>query len=212
MDLIIAACRALAYQPRLRLLRAIQEQPGITVSNLAAQTGLPMAAVSVHLKLLSSLQLIQRMPSGRHVKCSVAPRGSTKNGFLCGLQALMADWLASGSLNRTLSKVCDCAPQGALRWDTIFDAIRKLVTTFTHLRRLLILRWLATHGAGSPEQLRSGIGMSADAARRQLDKLQRRGIIVRLPSRPGAWTLASAVQPPGRRQLLALVLRAMKIH
>jgi len=208
MDLIIAVCRALANKPRLRLLRLIYEQSGRTVESLAVDAKLPADAASKHLKLLRGLHLIQMTPSGRCVHCSPAPPESTNNDFLRDIQKLLTQLFGDKDLNRTLAQVCDSgvtAPQG---WDTAFEAMLKHATAFTHLRRLLLLRWLSRKGPCRPEELAAGAQMSADAARRHLDKLRRRGVIADDAKTPGAWTIVRTAHPPCRQKLLAIVLRA----
>jgi predicted ArsR family transcriptional regulator len=106
--------------------------------------------------------------------------------------------------------VCDSVPDKTPDWETAFDALFKHVTTYTHLRRLLILRCLAKEETCAAERIRSVVGMSADATRRQLDKLQRRGIIARLPTAGDKWALVRTAQPACRRRLLAIVLRALR--
>jgi DNA-binding transcriptional ArsR family regulator len=208
MDLIVAVCRALANKPRLRLLRAIHEQPGSSVDAVAERAKMPADAASKHLKLLRGLHLIRMTPSGRFVRCAPASAEITNNEFLRGIQRLLAEVFGGRDLNCTRAQVCDSTSIVSRGWNPVFDALLKHATAFTHLRRLLMLRTLASKGPCRLEELASNIGMSPDAARRHLDKLRRRGVIAGDPKTSGAWTLIRAPQPPCLQKLLAIVLRA----
>lgn len=212
MDLIIAACRALANRTRLQLLRAIHERPERTVQILADEVGLGVPEVSKHLKLLRGFHLIRTTPQGRYVRCSPAQGKSTNSVFLQELQEWVKDLFATRELNRTLGQVCDLTSPTPREWDTVFDAMIRHATTFTHLRRLLLLRWLANKGPSRPQVMATGVGMSPDAVRRHLDKLRRRGVIASTGGTSGAWALVCAPDPAARARLLTIVLRALRNH
>jgi DNA-binding transcriptional ArsR family regulator len=209
MDLIVAACRALANRHRLELLRAIHEQPGLTIQPLAEQTKLALPVVSRHLKLLRELHLVQMTPRGRHVHCAPPRPGSTSSRFLTDLQKLLRWVLGGGDLNSTLSKVCNSDRPGHAGWPAVYAALIAQFTTFTHLRRLLILRWLAQRPAGRPDELAAAIRMSPPAASRHLDKLRRRGVVQATGGPAGGWALRDGTGPPAQRRLLAIVLRGL---
>jgi DNA-binding MarR family transcriptional regulator len=196
MDLIVAVCRTLASRPRLRLLRAIYAQPAITVNELAEAVQAAPAFVSHHLKLLSGLHFIQAVPSGRYVHYRPAEAGHLSNPFL----RAMHTWL-QGTL----------APRAepAMDWKVQADAMVTLFTTYTHLRRLLILRHLARNGACTPVALMAEVGMSAAATNRHLDKLLRRGIVNPSGTVPRTWRLATLEAPAPGRCLWTIIRREL---
>ncbi len=203
MKLIVAAFRTLANRPRLRLLHAIHAQPGITVHALAAAVRQPLYTTSHHLKLLSEYRFIHTQPSGRHVQCQPVQTPTAGNRFLSSLQAWVQDLFAPGDLDRTVVQVCE--PGTTPSWEAVFEALVKLCTTYTHLRRLLILREVARRGACSSAELMEAVGMSADATRRQVAKLCRRGLLAADETAPDRWQLAPPAGPDARRQLWSLV-------
>ncbi|MBM3888837.1 MAG: ArsR family transcriptional regulator [Verrucomicrobia bacterium] len=209
MDLIVAACRTLANRTRLRLLRAVFERPETTVQALAERVKLPMHAASKHLKLLRNFQFVQLTASGRYVRCSPPRAGSTSNAFLKELQELLKGLWGKGDLNDTLAQVCHSAPAPRQGWEDVYDALVAHFTAFTHLRRLLMLRVLVQKGTCNIADLAAQVRMSQRAARRHLDKLRRRGLAAMVAGSPGAWTILRAVEPPVRRKLQGIVLRAL---
>jgi DNA-binding transcriptional ArsR family regulator len=210
MDFIVAACRTLASRSRLRLLRAVYEEPGSTVQALAKAVELPVHAASKHLKLLREHHLIRAMPSGRYVRYALPVENDTESRFLRNLQALMKDLLDGKKCNFTLAQVWNDAPQSETGWEAVFAGLEKHVTTYTHLRRLLILRELARKHTCRAEEITGTIRMSAGALGRHLDKLQRRGVIREPATKAGAWTIVRDARPPCRQRLLEIVLRALQ--
>jgi DNA-binding transcriptional ArsR family regulator len=207
MDLIVAVCRALANRTRLRLLRAIHAKPGITVQHLAEEAGLAVAVASKHLHVLRGFHLVAMTPKGRQVQCSPAQPGSTNNKFLQDIQALLAELLGEKKVNLTLSKVWDSAADGG--WDEVFDALVKLFTAYTHLRRLLILRSLACRKACRLGEISVSVGMSPSAMHRHMDKLRRRGLVATATGDDDCWMLVPAPSPFCRGRLRAIVVRAL---
>ena len=84
-----------------------------------------------------------------------------------------------------------------------------LFTTYTHLRRLLLLRKLAGANACTTAELSAAVGMSDLATARHLDKLLRRGVVSVTGTAPPTWRLAQGVRPALRRRLLTAVLHAI---
>ena len=209
MELIVAACRTLASRPRLRLLRALHVRPGQNVSALAAATGQHPDAVSNQLKLLCNYRFARATPSGRHVFYRPATAEATTNPFLRGLRELVDEALDVKNLIRTPLKVCESE---LTAWDEVFEALVKLFTTYTHLRRLLLLRQLARQGVGTAGELAERIGMSLAAAYRHLDKLQRRGVVHGDGLDPVQWRVVACKGAACQQKLLALVLREFKAH
>jgi len=204
MDLIVAACRTLASRPRLRLLRMIHAQPDQTVQGLAANVHLAPEAASKHLKLLMALQLVTARPQGRYVHYSPIRSGVSAHRFLRGLQMFLHKVLCPEPSGGTP------APTALSYWEPIFEALVKMFTTYTHLRRLLLLRRLADRGPCTAEQLADQVRMSFDAVQRHLHKLQRRGVVKATAGTPSRWCLQSDAGTAEQQSLLKLVLHALQ--
>ena len=69
MDLIVAACRVLANETRLRILQAVYRNPGMIVKEVASRADIPEFAASRHLSALAGYHLVELVPGGRHVEC-----------------------------------------------------------------------------------------------------------------------------------------------
>jgi DNA-binding transcriptional ArsR family regulator len=175
---------------------------------LAKATRLPVPAASKHLKLLRGLHLISAVPSGRYVRCEPPAPASTTNEFLRGLQVLLARMFEAGDLNRTLAQVCNKAQSRPPDWEGVFNLLVKEFTVYTHLRRLLILRQLASKARCETDELINVVRLSPDALWRHLDKLQRRGVVA--PASDGAWRLIDDGGARCRRHLREIVLRALR--
>jgi DNA-binding transcriptional ArsR family regulator len=203
MDLIVAACRALACRPRLHLLRALQARPASTVNGLAETVGLAPGLTSHQLKLLSNFHFVQAVPCGRYVRYQPAKTGNVSNAFLRETLELLHRTM--GELNSTPHEVWNSGAQKEKD-----EELMKLFTTYTHLRRLLMLRQLAAKGACSAADLAVQVGMSAAATSRHLLKLQRRGVVRAEAPPPHMWHLVRSAAPALRRNMLDIVLRALK--
>ncbi|MBM4047405.1 MAG: helix-turn-helix transcriptional regulator [Planctomycetes bacterium] len=211
MDLIVATFRALANPVRLRLLLLVHSEPGITVHALAERAKILDHAASRHLKVLAEYRLVHTAASGRYVECFPAREGSTSNAFLRDVQRLLRRLLGGEDLNRTPSKVCDLVEASERTWDAVFAALMKQFTAYTHLRRLMMVRHLALHRPCGMADLVSGIGMSEDACRRHLDKLERR-YLARQAGRGGDWELIKADHRTMRGILLGIVLDGLDVQ
>ena len=210
METIMAVCRTLANRSRLRLLQTIYAHPRVTVNALAAATGQPLYRVSHQLKLLSNYHLIQKAPSGRRVFCQPVPPRQISNPFLRALQALLCPLLASDAVKGPLRSLQLAPP--APSWECVFRALVQTFTTYTHLRRLLILREIAKRGLCSATDIQEAVGMSPQAAERQLEKLCRRHMLVAHAGTPTRWSLALAPSSEFNRKLWDLVRRELQIH
>jgi DNA-binding IclR family transcriptional regulator len=203
MDLIVAACRALANRVRLHLLWALHAHPGTTVKELAKAAGLTPAFTSQQLKLLGNYHFVQATPRGRRVYYHPAKPGHVSNQFLRETVTLLHQTMAQ--LHPTPCKVWDADHQ-----QKADDAMFKVFTTYTHLRRLLMLRYLALNGASTPAAVMAHVGMSFAAVHRHLTKLQRRGVLQSDGPRPHLWSIATKLPAPMSRNMLAVVLRALR--
>ena len=208
MDLIVAVCRALANRNRLRLLRVIHAQPGTTAHALATTTALPAESVSKHLKLLGSFHLVSATPQGRYVRYAPPSPRSTSHPFLRDIQALLHGLFGSTQSNSTLGQVWNRTPPPLEEAEE--ELLMKLFTTYTHLRRLLILRYLARSGACTAEQVADSVRMSNPAVNRHLHKLRRRAVVSATEVPPVLWKLARPAGFACRQQLLDSVLRSLK--
>ena len=209
MDLIVTACRALANRTRLRLLHAIYTRPLLAVRELAANIAQAPAATSQQLKLLCNFHFIEAVPQGRQVFYRPAGPEATAHRFLRDLRALLGEVMSAKELNRIPLEVCDKANASN---EAILEALVKLFTTYTHLRRLLLLRQLATGTDTTVTALTERIGMSPDAVYRHLDKLRRRGVVTYQGTLPESWRVSAHRGPTCRERLLTLVLRALLNH
>ena len=173
-------CRALANRTRLAMLQLLLRMPDQTVSAVARQLRLPLSLTSEYLRVLEARGLLAACRRGRQVTYSP---GRTKTPISnSGLAA---------ALSATLGP-----KDGPL--DTVF----RLLTSFTHPRRVEIFRALQS-GASKTERLRAVTGISERALQRHLQKLMRRGFVTRRHA------LFSATHPPGRlgRALARLALQ-----
>ncbi len=143
-------CRVLANAKRLRLLRRSPQ----TVAELAAGVNLPVPVASQYLRLLQARGLIQSERLGRRVFYWDHPDPSVSHA--ASLLTAMKSTLAPGQ--RSLD-------------DALF-----VLTAFTHPRRLQMIRALGVRGLCA-ENLRRVTGIPAQALRRHLVKLRRRGML-----------------------------------
>jgi DNA-binding IclR family transcriptional regulator len=207
MQLIVSVCRTLANRRRLRLLHAVHEEPDRTVETLAAATGLPLGATSRHLRMLQSYQLVQAQPSGRYVRYAPARPYASSTRFIQDMQALLRDVLGADKPERVLAAVGTAA--GPASWAAVYEALFKMFTAYTHLRRLMLLRYLTRRGACTVEQLCEQLKMSKAAAHRHLRKLRRRALVN--PSQAALlWSFAPQTQASGQQRLLTCVVRALQ--
>ena len=175
MDFIVRLFRALAFARRLEIIRLITIQPGLTLGQVASEMGMPMPDASKHLKLLSDHGLIDARPSGRFLLANPGSPTATPHIVLKRVRELMRRHLGADAPTATAEAVCpDC---GRPEWATVFEAMCFEFTAYTHLRRLLILRTLLKRGRADRLTIMREVGMSHTAARRQTDKLVRRGIL-----------------------------------
>lgn len=203
MDLVVAACRALANRSRLHLLRALQQHPGTTVKGLAKIVGLVPDFASQQLKLLVNYHFVQAVPRGRRVLYHPAKPLYVSNQFLRETLALVHQTMGKPIL--TPGETWDSESQKKADADMI-----KVFTTYTHLRRLLVLRYLAIKGPSSPVDLMTQVGMSRAAVHRHLTKLQRRGVLINVDSKSHLWRMATKPSAMMQRKMLGIVLRALR--
>jgi len=213
VDETVTLFRVLANPLRLRVHRAVHDEPGIPVSRLAARLAVREVVVSQNLRILQAAGLVASRPSGRfvHVHPVMTPRSDRRSSAVAG-RLLTTLW----------EKVGDAEAEPALVWEpvgsqsaggdpkSLTGAIVFVCTAYTHLRRLLILRLLAQAGPLTQETVAEEIGMSAPALTRHLSKLLRRGVVRRVAKVPGnQWQLVERPGTQFQRALHRMVLEQL---
>ena len=150
-------CRALANRRRLRLFRHVLEHPDSTLSQIAAQTGLTVPVASQYLRALNARGLLAARRASRWVHYRVEPDPSVPE---------------SAAIASALASHCRGGRQAA-------ESAFRVLTAFTHPRRVFIVGWLYRTNAAEPAELASRGGMSRHALWRHLTKLERRGLVTR---------------------------------
>lgn len=176
-------CRAIANRTRLRILREIILNEGLTVSSVAGILGLSVSHASQALRLLNSRGLLKANRSGPHVVYRFSPNETIPEAI---------------RLSRALR-----GPLGN-RADQVDDVFR-VATAFTHPRRIQILSVLSTASEPVPtENFRVETGISLPALSRHLKKLKERGFA---SSREGRWSLA-IIEASLASQMLEIAMHA----
>ena len=99
-----------------------------------------------------------------------------------------------------------CPDRDATDWADVHRAMCFDFTAYTHLRRLLLLRMLCSQERADLETIVREIGMSYTAARRQIDKLSRRGLVNVQRSKEGdVLTMPAEIRTPHRASLFQAV-------
>jgi DNA-binding transcriptional ArsR family regulator len=175
-EIIVRVARAIASQPRLRILSLLARQTEITPTQLAAELRLPLNVLSLHLRTLATTGLVGRRKSGAwcHYRAESPYDKTTLSGRL-------AEWLKSllespeqSVKHLGLHEVRDASASPEIRLHrSIFEA----ATAFTDLRRLQILRHLTQQLAATAEQIVVELSLSPQALSRHMNKLSRRSYV-----------------------------------
>ena len=204
MDFIVRLFRALAFARRLQIIRLITTRPGLTLGQVASETGMPMPDASRHLNLLSDHGIIDARPSGTFLLARPGSPTATPHIVLKRIRAFMRSHLGAGTATAAAEAVCPNCHQP--EWASVFEAMCFEFTAYTHLRRLLILRTLLKCEQADLLTIMREVGMSRTAARRQTDKLVRRGVLAESRSgRKQVLEIPEAFGTPFRSMLLAAV-------
>ena len=172
-------CRILANARRLACLKAVIDNPGSSVGEIAEQLHLPMDKASLSLRALQSRGLLQAQRFSRWVRYQPCP-----DPLIPGSASLLA------------------ALQNQLKRGRIPEKeICRILTGFTHPRRLLILLHLQQNGELSSDTLAAKTRISPPALWRHLNKLKVRGLVVETES---GWRLCST-PPPLAKALLCIL-------
>ena len=147
-------CRVLANRTRLRIFVLLLEQPGQTVSTVAARLKLSVPVASQYLRAMEARSLLKVRRFGLRVAYRIA---NDQSGPAQGLVQ---------ALRQTFRR--DSSPA-----ETIF----KQATAFTHARRIACFRVLSGR-AQTLAELRAATGISVRAIVRHINKLEARGFVV----------------------------------
>lgn len=149
-------CRVLANARRLACLRVVMGTPNLCVQEIAREVRFDEAQVSLALRALQARGLIAAVRISRWVRYVPEPDPSVPS-----------------------AKPLLTALRRALRSGGMSDAeIIRVVTAFTHPRRLAMLRCLHLRAPLSLETLSTACGISMPAANRHFHKLLARGMLV----------------------------------
>ena len=203
MEYLAQLFRALANYERLRLLRLLAVFGELRVSELAAALSLQGAVVSVQVGVLSKANVVWKRRSGKAVFYRLAERPGSE--LLQQVIAVLRRAYAPISAT-TPAEVAAGASGGRSSPDA---ALFACFTAFTHPRRLQLIRHLTTTGPAGLETLAVALSMSERACLRHLDKLARRGYLVR--SSAGRNTLYGLVagEDPLQQSLLTAVQKVL---
>jgi DNA-binding transcriptional ArsR family regulator len=165
-------CRVLANRKRLQTLARLSRQPNQTVSTVARHMRLSLPAASQYLRALEARGLLtcRRVALRVEYRLSAA---TTEN--------------AAGEILTALRLVFRGRAQP-------IEALFKLVTAFTHPRRIEIFRAMK-NGADSFSKLQTATHISARALSRHLAKLEARGFVT---SELEVYVVTNQAHPFGR--------------
>jgi DNA-binding transcriptional ArsR family regulator len=176
-EIIVRVLRTVACSARLRILSSLIRVAETCPTDLARELGMGIDMVCAHLARLASAGLIKRRRSGAW--CYYTAESPYQREAFSGKVTL---WLTE-ALRRPTRTIKDCRV-GQLRnsssgnleaelHDILFDA----TTAFANVRRIQILRRLATGEVLGVETLSKELGMSESALSRHTAKLIRRGYV-----------------------------------
>jgi len=148
-------CRILANENRLACLREVIAQPGLDVGTLAHRLMVSEHHASMMLRALQSRGLIRPIRQSRWVYYYPLPDPMVTS----------AEPVLSAIREKLLT------PRANL------SAIIRILTAFTHPRRLAILGRLQKCGAQTEAEMSARLGISRQAMTRHLLKLSKRGLI-----------------------------------
>jgi len=147
-------CRVLANRTRLQMLMAVFQQPGQTVSTVAARLNLSLPVASMYLRALEARGLLVARRVGRQV-----------------------NYRAASVEAATPSAEIAAALKSVFRNENIpLETVLKLATAFTHPRREEIYRAIHARPRTLLE-IQTFTGISIPALVRHLRKLKSRGFV-----------------------------------
>lgn len=176
-EIIVRVLRTVACSARLRILSRLARAAETCPTQLAHELGMEIDMVSAHLARLASAGLVKRRRSG--ARCYYTAESPYRREAFSGKVTL---WLTE-ALRRPTRTIKNCRtvqlgdsgsadPETELH-NIIFDA----TTAFANVRRIQILRRLATGEVLAVETLSKELSMSESAVSRHMTKLIRRGYV-----------------------------------
>jgi len=209
LELIVRIARAIACQSRLRILSCLVRKEEMKPGELADELGMPKSLVSDHLRILTSVGLVQSRRSG--VWCYYRAESPYDDDSLSGG---LARWLreclvgrARTAENCRVRELCNSLPAGPE--ESVRELIFEAATAFTNVRRVQLLRFLAVTGPAEAHTLAAELGMSDASVSRHLSKLARRGYVAsRRDGRELTHSLADGFRSPIHEGLFQIVSAA----
>ena len=153
-------CRVLANDARLRCFAAVVNHPGAPVGGVARVAGIPLCLASLYLRQIQARGLLQATRVSRWVYYAAEADASVAHA----------------------SAVLAALRQCALRRADDRTAVIRVLTAFTHPRRLTLLAEIGRRGPCVTGDLPRATGISRKALERHLRKLAARGLIAGTPS------------------------------
>jgi DNA-binding transcriptional ArsR family regulator len=201
-ELIVRLMRTVANEERLKILSLLFREGEMAPSQIADKLRILDSGLSAHLAKLATAGLMLRRRSGGWMYCSAGSPYADST-----LSGKTATWLKKTLMgseetkkNFGLHEVRNY-PDDPLH-AVVFDA----ATAFTDVRRLQILEHLALKGATGVNELSDILKMSLSAARRQTDKLVRRGFITQQGSGEAApYSISKAFKTSAHAELWEIV-------
>ena len=175
-------CRVLSNHVRLRLLGHLLRHPGQTVSEISDTLQLSVSQTSQALRALNSRGLLEAKRLSRWVYYRVAPDPSIPENTPL-IKAIKRTFEVEGDPERKIFR----------------DA-----TAFTHPRRISIVYILQRDGSLSFSEIQARTGISRDALRRHLHKLEDRDLVTQAE---GRWRLERP-RTPFANTLLRIITSA----
>ena len=211
-EIVIRLARALASFVRLQVLSRLVAAGETSPTRLGRELQMSLNSLSGHFAKLAAAGLIKRRRSGRWSYCvGDSPYNPAT------LSGRMVAWLR-GVLAMPKQTLRDCGDKEAHRLSVeeaqtrVHRFVFEAATAFTDLRRIQILRFLATGAEVTAQRMSKKLSMSAAAVSRHTNKLMRRGYLStaasldpRSPSAvPGGRAAPAAAQAPHRRRNASL--------
>jgi DNA-binding transcriptional ArsR family regulator len=172
MEAIAQLFRVLANGTRIRIIRVLVALDELSVQDIASAVPLLECKTSDHLRSLSSAGIVWRRRSGRRVYYTLARTPGN------AVTAAVASFFAAAFRDlRGLNPEQIARHVRSGRGVYSDDVFIKFFTSFTHPRRLQILRHLSVHGRTPAASLPDELSMSPQACARHLSKLSRRNCV-----------------------------------
>jgi len=168
---IVLTFRTLADKTRLRILLLLAHQQELSASEIADKLRLSRPNTSFHLKMLCASGLVWRRRAGAWIFHSL-PSGEQKGwprSLVRAIQEAVRDYGVKQLRNRQ-----DLA---SAHVDQLVNALFRIATAFTNVRRLLLINRLRQTPADGPHDLLAAVPMSLPALSRHMAKLTSRGYL-----------------------------------